>query len=544
MKDMKYLNKNLVVAIIILISGLSIPLNMLLTIRTQDSEKKTFYSLHDSANGLGGALWNLTYGGAGRDDGYHVDETSDGGFIVTGLTDYFGTGSGDLLLFKTNSSGDIIWDKSYGGLDEDWGNFVTETPDGGFIITGRTKSFGAGSSDIWLIKTDANGNMQWNKTFGGVGFEVGWEIEITSSGDFIILGYTNSSGAGFYDAWLIATDSFGNHLWNYTYGGSERDYGYSLEITDDEGYVIAGRTNSSGTGTYDYWLFKVNSTGSQMWEKSFGGIGIDNGISLITTLDGGYIINGYSNSFSTGDYDFWIVKADSEGNYLWNKTYGDSFDDEGWSVERTNDGGFVVTGYTTNVATTYWDFWLIKFDENGNHLWNYTYSNPYYDWGYCVKLTSEGGYILTGLTYSISSASYDVWLIKIEGNEDIEPPIINNPQDIAYFYNSTENFLVWNASDENPYYFNVSKNGETLFSDFWVGDLINISIDGLPIGNYIYTCKVYDKAGRFISDSVLVKVIERSEAFPWLPVVISILIVGIIIVINGLRISRIRKSNN
>jgi hypothetical protein len=201
------------------------------------------------------------------------------------------------------------WTKTFGGSDEDRAYSVQQTSDGGYIIAGYTDSYGAGYNDVWLVKADSSGNMAWNKTFGGSGYDAGQSVQQTSDGGCIVAGYTYSYGAGYNDVWLIKTDSSGNMAWNKTFGGSDYDIGYSVQQTSDGGYVVAGETYSYGAGSADVWLIKTDSSGNMAWNKTFGGSDYDIGYSVQQTLDGGCIVAGYTGSYGAGYDDVWLIKV-------------------------------------------------------------------------------------------------------------------------------------------------------------------------------------------------------------------------------------------
>ncbi len=399
--------------------------------------------------------WQKTYGGSDYDFAYAIQQTNDGGYIIAGYTssndgDVSGNpGAADYWLVKTDSMGNLQWQKTYGGSSDDYATAIQQTNDGGYIIAGYTSSNDGdvsgnhGWSDYWLVKTDSIGNLQWQKTYGGSNDDGAYAIQLTNDGGYIIAGLTYSNDGdvsgnhGGHDCWLVKTDSLGNLQWQKTYGGSNDDGAFAIQLTNDGGYIIAGYTGSndgdvSGNhGQTDYWLVKTDSMGNLQWQKTYGGSNNDKAYAIQLTNDGGYIIAGfnYSNdgdvSGNHGWSDYWLVKTDSIGNLQWQKTYGGSNVDFATAIQQTNDGGYIIAGYTGSndgdVSGNHGnvDYWLVKTDSLGNLQWQKTYGGSNNDEAFAIQLTNDGGYIIAGYSESNDGdvsgnhGSGDFWLVKL-----------------------------------------------------------------------------------------------------------------------------------
>ena len=355
--------------------------------------------------------WNMTFGGTGDDYGYSVQQTADGGYIIAGYTYSYGVGNADIWLIKIDSNRTEEWNKTFGGAEADLFDrgAVRETSDGGYIITGYTYSYGAGDADVWLIKTDKNGNEMWNRTFGGAYHDWGHSVQQTSDGGYIIAGRTDPYEGARADAWLIKTDSNGVEEWNRTFGTDACEYAASVQQTSDGGYIVAGRTTSYGAGMADAWLIKTDSNGIEEWNRTFGGAGYDYGYSVQQTTDGGYIMVGSTNNRQ----DVWLIKTDSDGMEEWDSIFGGTSMDEGYSVQQTADGGYIVAGYTESYGAGLGDVWVIKADPDGNEQWNTTCGGAELEKGYSVQQTSDGGYIAAGYTKSYGAGYTDMCVVKL-----------------------------------------------------------------------------------------------------------------------------------
>jgi len=359
-----------------------------------------------------GDKWMKTFGGHQSDVGNSVLQTSDGGYIVCGDTLSFGSGEEDIWLIKTDNNGNMMWEKFLGGDKTDLGLSIQHTNDGGYIIAGITYSYGNGGSDIWLIKIDADGNKLWDKTIGGNDFDTAYDVKQTSDSGYVLIGVTVSYGAGERDIYLVKTDSEGNIEWDKTFGGNDYDRGESVQQTPDGGYILIGWTASYGAGEFDFWLIKTDHEGNLQWDKTFGGTGYDYGHSVLTTDDGGYIITGETESKGVGSYDVWLIKTDSNGELLWDKTFGGLGWERGNSIQQTNDGGYIICGDGPHNIKL--DAMLIKTNSEGEEEWIIYYGGRGSDIALSVMQTNDGGYILSG--FKASGLYHDLWLVKTDSN--------------------------------------------------------------------------------------------------------------------------------
>ena len=252
------------------------------------------------------------------------------------------------------------WEKTFGGSAWDGAESVQQTTDDGYIIAGTTESYGAGGGDVYLIKTDASGNTEWEKTFGSSAWDGAYSAQQTTDGGYIVAGGTESYGAGGADVYLIKTDASGNKEWEKTFGGSDYDEAYSVQQTTDDGYIIAGYICSGSAGPGDFYLVKTDASGNTEWEKTFGGSSDEYALSVVQTTDGGYIMAGATASYGAGNYDGYLIKTDASGNTEWEKTFGGSSGDSATSVQQTTDDGYIVAGDTYSYGAGAADVYLVK----------------------------------------------------------------------------------------------------------------------------------------------------------------------------------------
>ena len=385
-----------------------------------------------------------TYGGFDSDQGNAVQQTQDGGYIIAGSTRSFGAGEYDVYLIKTDSLGDTLWTKTYGGSNWDKGQSVQQTQDGGYIIGGWTQSFGNGVSDIYLIKTNASGDTVWTKAHGGTSADDSYCVRQTSDDGYISVGRTNSYGAGDFDVYLVKTNALGDTMWTKTFGSTYIDWGACVQQTSDQGYVVVGMNGSLPGG--DIYLIKTDSLGDSLWTRTYGGGDSDRGYFVYETQDMGYIITGETSTYGAGGSDVYLIKTDASGDTIWTHTYGGSDSEAGLSVQKIQDDGYIIVGRSNSFGAGELDVYLIKTDSVGDTLWTRTYGGATYDWGYSVQQTQDGGFILAGHTQSFGAGSDDVYLIKTDQNGMVG---IEEGQDLHL---QTENARL-EQSQPNPFHF-------------------------------------------------------------------------------------------
>ena len=377
----------------------------------------SFLSLH--------AQWAKVYGGEGSEEGNSIQQTVDGGYIVAGSASSFGAGGsdfGDIWVIKLSSEGDIEWQKTYGGIEEDGASSIQLTMDGGYIVAGWTNSFGAGGGyygDIWVIKLTSEGDIEWQKTYGGIEEDGASSIQPTIEGGYIVAGWTNSFGPGeddFCEIWILKLSSEGDIEWQKTYGRIERRSTTSIQPTIEGGYIVADSTFYSSAWDSELWILKLSSEGNIEWQKNYGS-GSANSIQL--TIDGGYIVAGWTNYFGAEYNDICVLKLSSDGDIEWQRFYGGGIlDDSARSIQPTIDGGYIVAGSTSSFGVGP-DCWILKLSSVGDIEWQKSYGgNHSPDSASSIQQTNDEGYIVAGGTGSWGAGS-EMWILKLLQNGDI-----------------------------------------------------------------------------------------------------------------------------
>ncbi len=400
-----------------------------------------------------GIQWERTFGGAEADFAVVVKPTTDGGFVLGGYSYSESSAikagahyeSGDYWIVKLDAAGNQQWDKSYGGTQFDGIRNLQQATDGGFIVAGTSFSgasgnktspgFGSNSADYWVLKLNASGNKQWENSFGGTEIDTVADVKQTTDGGYIVGGTSSSAasgnktsgnfGSGSEDYWIVKIDPGGNKQWDRTFGGNQDDQMTSLQPTSDGGCILAGTSYSGisgnktavnrGNGRGDYWVVKLDAAGNKQWEQSFGGDDAEQLHTVQKTSDGGYLLGGSSTSRAGGNkssgnfgsHDYWVVKIDGSGNKQWDKTYGGDESDELHAIQATTDGGYVLGGVsfsqlTGNKASVSFgsetgDYWMVKIDGQGNKQSEQSIRGSFSGEVLRLEQSADGGLMLPGL---------------------------------------------------------------------------------------------------------------------------------------------------
>jgi len=354
-------------------------------------------------------------------------QTNDGGYILAGHTQLQNGTDNQALLVKTDSSGKTQWNRTYGGPYTNEAHSIVQTSDGGYVVAGVTWPTSA-DGHFWVFKVDVSGNTIWSDTYayrGRIHNDNAWSIIKTNDGGYAVVGMTNNFGSGDSDFWLIKINSAGKKEWNSTYGTPGIDIAYSVIQGSDGGYVMTGRENG-----HQFVLVKTDSSGNKLWNYTYGDPRVNSvGYSLIQTSDGGYAVGGYTaswNGTSSTPYDFWLVKTDSNGLMQWNKTYGGPKEEIARSVVQTEDGGYLLAGYTESFLSGKQNVYLVNANSQGYFRWNQTYGGPGTDIANSLIRTSDGGYLIGGDTDSFGYHTSALLLIKTD-SKGFGPPAETNP---------------------------------------------------------------------------------------------------------------------
>ncbi|MGU3375440.1 T9SS type A sorting domain-containing protein [Chryseobacterium sp. M5A1_1a] len=480
--------------------------------------------------------WQKSLGGSLSELGYSIQQTTDGGYIVAGVassTDGDLTenkGSGDYWIVKLDSSGNIQWQKSLGGTDNEIAYSVQQTVDGGYIVAGVSSSNDGdvtgnhGSQDYWVVKLDTIGNIQWQKSLGGSSYDFAKSVWQTADGGYIVAGASSSNDGdvtgnhGGQDYWIVKLDANGNIQWQKALGGNGWEDAVAIQQTNDGGYIVAGSTVESTNGdvtvsygNYDYWAVKLDINGNIQWQKSYGGIGDDIAYSIQQTTDGGYIIAGTSADSVTGEIptypgipDYWIIKLDHNGNIEWHKLLGGSYHDNTQAIRQTQDGGYIVAGWSVSTDGQVTgnhgngDYWIAKLNSTGNLQWQKSLGGSSVEYLSSIEQATDGGYIIVG--YSLSTdgdltgnhGALDYWVVKLASSQlsTLENFSIKKP---VLYPNPAEDFIYVDHLPEETNVDIFDRSGRKLLSQKYQEEKIKINISSLINGTYIIQIKSKDE---------------------------------------------------
>lgn len=438
-------------------------------------------------------LWQKTYGGTSFDLLYDLVALSDGNYLLIGYSGSSVSGNctestngiTDYWVIKVDNDGNILWQNKYGGNERDNLFSAIETPDGGYLLLGQSLSSPSGdktaplygSYDIWAIKIDSNGNIVWDKTYGGdstefisSAIETSYGYVLVSDSYSGISGNKTTSNLGASDIWLLGIDFAGNILWQQSYGGDSWDFVYDTLKTTDDNIILVSSSSSNLSGDFlqnnygerDYWILKLDLNGNLLWQQNYGGSGFDEARRIIETSNQEFIIVGFSNSpisgiknsLNYGADDIWILKTDSNGNLLWENSYGGNDYDAASNIIKLTNGYFItgsslsgISGNKTEIGYGDYDFWGLKIDENGTIVWQKSIGGSLSDGCNSIVKNSDGTFLLAGSSRSPVSgtktvASYgdsDYWLVKLD--EDVLNTTIFNNNTFAIYPNPVKNIL-------------------------------------------------------------------------------------------------------
>ncbi|MPL93170.1 hypothetical protein SDC9_39296 [bioreactor metagenome] len=438
-------------------------------------------------------VFEKTYGGANSDIGYDLTLTQDGGYAFVGLTYSTGSGMDDCYLIKTDDQGNLQWQKTYGGTSYEFGLSVIQDSNGNYVIIGTTSSYGEGSNDYYVIKTNSIGDTIWTKTYGGFLLDSPRRGIATNDSGYAIIGRTQSFGEGTSSVYFVKIDSAENNQFSKTYGGTGLNWGMSVKQTSDGGYILAGKTSSFSAQSQDVYLIKTNSSGDTLWTKYFGSANDDWANDVVQTPDNGYIITGtYNYSGIAGD--IFITKCDENGNILWTKTYSTVGDEFMNSLINSNDGGILMTGATNYLSMGDYDLYLMKADASGDTLWTRAYGGSGVDAGFGIQQTTDGGIISIGQTNSMGAGNNDFYVIKTNntGTLDNVDELYENSE-VAAFPNPFSDRVKFIVGDEN-YSGDYSlvlydATGKVILSKTGKKEELIIEKSGMPDGIYFYLIK-------------------------------------------------------
>jgi predicted secreted protein len=363
-----------------------------------------------------GILWSQTFGGHNNDEAYDVKRTTDGGFIVCGMTESKGQGGKDAWVLKLDANGRLEWDKTYGEKGDEEARAIIQTRDGGYAFIGYTTSKNRrGRQDVWLVKLDSSGKQIWEGVYGGRKHDYGNDLVQTIDGDYALLGTTRSYGAGGTSLWIIKVDTLGKRIWRRTEGGKKNDAGASItEDLRDSSLVVSGSTMSFGNGPSSFWLVKISQERRRVWRKDYGHDSRDVALDHVIKSTGEYVLAGYSQPRGERYRNLRVAGFTPESWDDWDMVYGTVKDETATGIAETTDGGVVVCGHTNSIGEGHYDIWMMKFDNTGKRLWQETYGDINEEMAHAVIALGANEVVVVGSTMSDGAGKRDVWVLYLK----------------------------------------------------------------------------------------------------------------------------------
>jgi len=360
--------------------------------------------------------WSRVIGTSNQDNCYSIQQTDDGGYIAAGKTTSPIDANLDYYLIKMDSEGVIEWERTYGGDDNEWCHSVRQTSDGGFVLGGYIQYLGSGEHDMWLVKVDGSGEMEWDHTYGGDGHEACHVVRLTSDGGYILGGKSNSLQQDIYRMYVVKTDASGDTLWTRSYPTG--DWCNTIESTSEGGYICGGG------GWQGVCMVKIGSTGSLQWQRSWrGGTYFEDGSSIVEVADGGFVLAGYK---GRNDPNLYLVKTSAEGDTLWSRIHGEDAVDHCYSMIITGAGNYILAGFTTSYDLEQGAGFVAKANSDGYLVWTQTFSGNASRLFNSVRQSSDGGLILAGTVFDppndeffIVKTGLDGTFIEEDNNQEI-----------------------------------------------------------------------------------------------------------------------------
>ncbi len=420
-------------------------------------------------------------------EGQDVLPMTDGGYLIAGYTSNSTINDCDVYVIKTDALGNLVWTKTYGGNKPDFPYHMLATNDGNYFLVGYSQSYGGGDYDILLIKIDTAGNLLWTKTYGGNGNDMARDVISTSDGNYMIVGWSNSPGLADQNANLIKIDPAGTVIWSKLYGGSANDYGNCVKQTSDGGFIMVGQTFSFGSPGGDAYLVKTNANGDTTWTKRFGGAYSDEGYYITVNPDGSYVFLVRDSSTAGKDIDVRIIKTDSIGNVIWNKVYGGNQKDTPKMIQPTSDGGYIVGAISRSFGWVNPDMWILKLNNTGDTTWTRHYGGSQNEHCYAIRELPDGSYIATGKTASFGP-DFDPIFLKLNPNGTLAVGINElavSKTNIKVYPNPTNGLIKLDIGDIYPSKISI-KNilGEEIYLNSVIPNDLTLDLKGQKPGVY------------------------------------------------------------